>query len=186
MKLARDPAFGSVALLALTALVVLLQSPEIILFATASRDVPYSSKGHGSVAIELVGDTGRNGVYFVPKGTPLAGFLDEAGVRADASGCCPDPIAKATTVSVLREGKEVVSRPMSAAKRVALGIPIDVNVSSPEELTLVPGIGRVTAERLLERRSLAGPFRSLDDLAEIRGIKGKRLEKLRPYLCVGC
>ena len=101
MKLARDPALGSVALLALTALVVLLQSPGIVLFAPASRDVPYSSKGNGSVAVELAGDTGRNGVYFVPKGTPLAGFLDAAGVRADASVCCPGPFAKATTVSVL-------------------------------------------------------------------------------------
>jgi competence protein ComEA len=75
---------------------------------------------------------------------------------------------------------------MDAAKRVALGIPIDLNRSSLEELGLVPGIGKATAERILERRSLAGPFRGIDELMEVRGIKEKRLEKLRPYLCIGC
>ncbi len=185
MRIGRDPALGSVALLALTAIVILLQSPGIVQLAPAPRDIPFASGGHGSVAVELTGDTGRNGVYFVPKGTSLAGFLDVAGVRAAASGSCTDPLVKATTVSVL-EGRGAASRPMSAAHRVALGIPIDVNGSTPEELALVPGIGKVTAEKILERRSLAGPFRSLDDLAEIGGIKGKRLEKLRPHLCIGC
>lgn len=186
MGIGRDPALGSVVLLALTALVVLLHAPGVALLAPAPRDVPLASGGRGSVAVELTGDTGRNGVYFVPGGTSLAGFLVAAGVRADAPGSFPDPLVKATTVSVLRHGKGVESRPMSAAKRIALGIPIDVNGTTPEELSLVPGIGRVTAERILERRDRAGPFRSLDGLAAVRGIKGKRLEKLRPFLCVGC
>lgn len=179
MKLARDPALGSVALLALTALVVLLQSSEIVLFAPALRDVPYSSGGSGSVAVELTGDTGRNGVYFVPKGTSVSAFLDAAGSFAG-------PLVKAETLDVLQGSTRIERRPMSTAKRIALGIPIDVNGSTPEELALVPGIGKFTAKKILERRGLEGPFRSLDDLAEIRGIKGKRLEKIRTHLCVGC
>lgn len=186
MKLGRDPVLGSVALLGLTALVVLLQAPEIVLFAPAPRDVPYSLGGRGSVAVELTGDSGHNGVYFVPKGTPVNRFLDLAGVRTEAPGSSPCFLMKASTVSVLREDKGVECLTMGASKRVALGIPIDVNRSSLEELMLVPGIGKATAGRILERRSLGGPFRSLDELTEVQGIKQKRIEKLRPHLCIGC
>jgi ERCC4-type nuclease len=44
---------------------------------------------------------------------------------------------------------------------------------------LVPGIGRVTAETVLQMRKSYGAFQSLDDLSAIRGIGPKRLEKMR-------
>jgi competence protein ComEA len=75
---------------------------------------------------------------------------------------------------------------MAMAKRLALGIPIDINRLTIAEMMLVPGIGEKTAERILECRSENGPFRNLDDLTRVKGIKEKRLEKLRPFLCVGC
>lgn len=189
MKIGRTPALGSVALLGLTALAVLLQPFGIRPFGPSPIDVPYSSVRPGTVAVELTGDSGRNGVYFVPKGTPLVGFLDLAGIAREAAGnslSASTTLEKAATVTTGQGENRLESRPMDAAKRVALGIPIDLNRSSLEELGLVPGIGKATAERILERRSLAGPFRDIDELMEVRGIKEKRLEKLRPYLCIGC
>jgi competence protein ComEA len=50
---------------------------------------------------------------------------------------------------------------------------------------LVPGIGPVTAEKILQMRKLYGAFKSVDDLSAIRGIGPKRLEKMRKYLTVG-
>ncbi len=68
---------------------------------------------------------------------------------------------------------------MAAAKRLALGIPIDINRSSLEDLVLVPGIGEKTAEKILEQRNANGTFRKLDELMLVKGIKEKRFEKLR-------
>ena len=136
-----------------------------------------------------LGDSGRNGVYFVPRGTPVPAFLAGIGIRReDARQSLPGPsvLDQAATVSVLRSEEKVDIRPMAAAKRLALGIPIDLNRCGPEELILVPGIGEATAERILEQRGRAGRFRNLDDLTQVRGIKEKRLERLRPYLCIGC
>jgi comEA protein len=63
--------------------------------------------------------------------------------------------------------------------------PVNINSASSEELQQVPGIGPVTAEKILQMRKSYGAFKSVDDLLAIRGIGKKRLEKMRKYLTVG-
>ena len=63
--------------------------------------------------------------------------------------------------------------------------PVNLNTATSEELQLVPGIGPVTAEKILQMRKAYGPFKSVDDLLAIKGIGQKRLEKMRKYLTVG-
>jgi len=63
--------------------------------------------------------------------------------------------------------------------------PVNLNTATSEELQLVPGIGPVTAEKILQMRKSYGAFKSVDDLRAVRGIGPKRLEKMRKYLTVG-
>ena len=63
--------------------------------------------------------------------------------------------------------------------------PININTATSEELQQVPGIGPVTAEKILTMRKSYGPFKSVDDLLAIKGLGKKRLEKMRKYLTVG-
>ena len=137
----------------------------------------------------MTGESGRNGIYFIPKGIDLAGFLAMTGIKPVGTMEKPKNAAvfkSATTVNLLVRPPGISAGPMSAEKRLALGIPIDINRSSLEELVLVPGIGEKTAEKILEQRSINGTFRRLDELMLVKGIKEKRLEKLRRYLCIGC
>ena len=189
MKIDREAATGALALLALTALIALFPALGFTPHGPFPSGIPHAYHDAGTVPVELLGDSGGNGVYFVPRGTPVPAFLAGIGIRReDARQSLPGPsvLDQAATVSVLRSEEKVDIRPMAAAKRLALGIPIDLNRCGPEELILVPGIGEATAERILELRGRAGRFRDLDDLTRIRGIKEKRLERLRPYLCIGC
>jgi competence ComEA-like helix-hairpin-helix protein len=71
----------------------------------------------------------------------------------------------------------------SATKKPPLK-PININSASSEELQQVPGIGPVTADKILQMRKSYGAFKSVDDLLAIRGIGKKRLEKMRKYLTV--
>ncbi|MGC1418409.1 MAG: helix-hairpin-helix domain-containing protein [Candidatus Acidiferrum sp.] len=71
------------------------------------------------------------------------------------------------------------------AKKKPPPAPININTANSEELQLVPGIGPVTAEKILQMRKSYGLFKSVDDLRAIRGIGPKRLEKMRKYLTVG-
>ena len=48
----------------------------------------------------------------------------------------------------------------------------------------MPGIGPVTADKILKMRKSYGAFKSVDELRAIKGIGPKRLEKMRKYLTV--
>jgi len=63
--------------------------------------------------------------------------------------------------------------------------PVNINTADAAQLQLVPGIGPSTAEKILQMRKSYGSFKSVNDLAAIRGIGPKRLEKMRKYLTVG-
>jgi competence ComEA-like helix-hairpin-helix protein len=63
--------------------------------------------------------------------------------------------------------------------------PVNLNTATSEELQQVPGIGPVTAGKILQMRKSYGSFKSVDDLLAIRGLGAKRLEKMRKYLTVG-
>lgn len=59
---------------------------------------------------------------------------------------------------------------------------VSVNRASAEELTALPGIGPVLAERILVDRKLHGRFLTLSDLKRVKGMTPKTLEKLQRYL----
>jgi competence ComEA-like helix-hairpin-helix protein len=62
--------------------------------------------------------------------------------------------------------------------------PIDLNVATVKELQQLPGVGPVTAQRIIDMRQKSGRFRRVEDLLAVRGISTKRLEALRPYVTV--
>ena len=61
---------------------------------------------------------------------------------------------------------------------------IDLNAASVKELEELPGVGHVTAQRIIDMRQKSGRFRRVEDLLAIRGISQKKLEALRPYVTV--
>lgn len=62
---------------------------------------------------------------------------------------------------------------------------LNINEASVQELSILPGIGEVLAERIVEYRTAYGPFQSLEELCGVDGIGEKRLEELRDYATVG-
>jgi competence protein ComEA len=61
---------------------------------------------------------------------------------------------------------------------------IDINQATWVEWMQLPGVGETLAKRILEYREENGPFQSVDELDDIKGIGPKTLEKLRPWLMV--
>lgn len=63
---------------------------------------------------------------------------------------------------------------------------IDINTATAEQLDKgVKGIGPKKAADIVKYREAHGPFKSVDDLANVPGIKGKTLEKIKPMVTVG-
>jgi len=77
------------------------------------------------------------------------------------------------------------STSLLGAKKKPPERPVNLNTANSEQLQLVPGIGPVTAGKILQMRRTYGPFKGVDDLLAIRGLGAKRLEKMRKYLTVG-
>ena len=75
-------------------------------------------------------------------------------------------------------------QPLRSGPKTLPADPIDLNTASREQLMMLPGIGPALAEKILADRVERGPFQTVDELTRIRGIKGKMLEKLLPYVMV--
>ena len=56
---------------------------------------------------------------------------------------------------------------------------INVNTANQFQLMELKGVGRTMADRIVTYRREHGPFETLEDLTQIKGIGGKRLEKIR-------
>lgn len=62
---------------------------------------------------------------------------------------------------------------------------IDINTADTIDLTLLPGIGEVLAQRIVKYREENGPFQSLEELSNVDGIGQKRLDEIIKYAKVG-
>ena len=62
---------------------------------------------------------------------------------------------------------------------------IDINTASSQQLQLLPGVGEVLAQRILDYRTEHGAFTRLEDLMNVSGIGEKRLEQIMPYIKIG-
>ena len=101
----------------------------------------------------------------------------------------------ATIVTVLALGVTVLSSSTALAatqdpvsQPAAAGSPakpaINLNTATVEQLETLPGIGRKTAERIVEYRTKSGGFKRIEDLMNIKGIGEKSFLKLKPLVAV--
>ena len=63
--------------------------------------------------------------------------------------------------------------------------PIDINTADAAALQALPGIGETKAAAIIAHREANGPFATVDDLQNVKGIGEKTLEKLKEKITVG-
>jgi len=61
---------------------------------------------------------------------------------------------------------------------------ININTANSEQLQTLPKVGPKIAEAIIKYRK-KHPFKSVDELIEVKGIGEKTLEKLKPLVTVG-
>jgi competence protein ComEA len=92
-------------------------------------------------------------------------------------------------IYVPQEGEE--SPPVSPPSGPSLSSPssqasgkVNINTATAEELCTLPGIGPVKAESIIDYRTTNGPFQSIEDIENVRGIGDATFEKLKDKITV--
>lgn len=181
-------ALGAVALgvLALAGRLLLGGGAVAPAASPAAAPVPAAVVAPGLV-VDVVGAIRRPGLLRLPPGSRIADAVARAGgatARAD--------LAQVNLAAPLADGEQVVVPARSLAAGVAaapaaggpaapLG-PVHLSTATLEQLDSLPGIGPVTAQKILDYRSKHGAFRSLDELDAIPGIGPARIDQLRGSL----
>ncbi len=75
-------------------------------------------------------------------------------------------------------------QPTAPASAAAAVPAINLNAATIDQLETLPGIGRKTAERIIEYRTKSGGFKRIEDLMNVKGIGEKSFLKLKPLVAV--
>jgi competence protein ComEA len=133
------------------------------------------------VVIDVVGAVRRPGLYRLAQGARVADAVRRAGGatrRADLSLVnLAQLVADGEQVVVPRRGAAAASGGTAAAAP-ATG-PVHLNSATLEQLDALPGVGPVTAQKIVDYRAKHGAFSSVDGLDAIPGIGPARLDQLR-------
>jgi competence protein ComEA len=182
--------FDGQALGALTLLMVSLTVYGVSLLSARQpvreSPIPWGCQGPGLMAVEIAGDPGKEGIYFLPEGTTIEKVREIVMIPGMNDGRKIEGAEISSGFVLMTSGQEEVKiREMAAARRLALGLPVDLNHASEEDLSLVPGIGEKMAYQIIQLRKQRGAFRDLSELTAVPGIKKKKLNGLKGYLIAG-
>jgi competence protein ComEA len=179
--------------------------------ATDSDSIPTSNPQYstGKVVFQVVGCVNKPGVYSLPIGSRVIDAVGTAGgAKQGADLQTINLAAKVEDGSRISVPSVYETRPMGGnARGVALralsqgnggggsrsggdklrtpgeGL-VHINSAAVDELQRLPGVGPVTAEKIIEYRRQVGKFARPEQLMDVRGIGPKKFEKMRPFVAL--
>lgn len=139
------------------------------------------------IMVELAGDENHGGIYFLPQEATVCDLFRKAGLR-DAAGFREADLARALhsgdRVVCDRARYRVTLGDVAVHVRLALGMPIDLNEATLEDLVLVSGIGPKTASKIIKAREGEGGFLRVDSLKWTGCMGEKRYNRVKDYLYI--
>ncbi len=85
---------------------------------------------------------------------------------------------------LLKEDSTVLATDENSITKSSLTEKININTASAEELQLLPRVGPVLAENIVQFRKTNGPFQTIQDIQKVKRIGPKTFEKLKFYITV--
>lgn len=156
-------------------------SPEIV----QDLVIPIQETVTAEVIVNVAGKVTNPGVYKLPIGSRVVDAINLAGNQLKGIDISDINLAR-----VLVDGEQILvgTPPAVAAKKAAAKIsgsnPLDLNRATLAQLDTLPGIGPVTAQRILDYRSKVGRINAVDELKKISGLGGAKFEEIKNLLRV--
>ena len=144
----------------------------------------FSDQLDNSLAIEIVENDKPKGIYFVGSETSSRQLLKAAGIGEFSFPDFKLDNGMKITINSVSGKNDIIVTKIANAERLSLGMPLDINQATEDDLFLVKGIGEATAKKILDLRNKLGRFSDISQLLEIKGIKEKKLTGIRKYLYI--
>jgi competence protein ComEA len=171
--------------------------PALVERTTTASSAPAAPAGRAPtpappdpLVVSVAGRVARPGLVRVPAGSRVADVLAAAG------GALPGTdLAGVNLARKVSDGEQVavgvpgVAGPATAPSAtntdaaVPAG-PLDLNSATADQLDALPGVGPVTAQRIVDWRTRNGSFAAVDQLREVDGIGERRFAQLRDLVRV--
>jgi competence protein ComEA len=149
------------------------------------------------VAVHVAGKVRRPGLVRLPAGSRVHDAIRAAGGVAPGADLDAVNLARKLTdgeqIRVPAPGDPVLPAPGAPTSpgspgapgdpAVTPAAPLDLNTATLEQLDTLPGVGEVTAGRIIAYRA-AHPFTAVDELLEVPGIGQRRFEQLKDLVTV--
>ena len=178
-------AIGCLALLLFLASKLLSRPHQSAGLARPAAPPTETAAAPAVVVVDVVGAVRRPGLYRLEQGARIADAVARAGgatAKADLALInLAAPLADGEQVVVPKPGAAAPSAPSGAAGPAgapATG-PVHLSSATLEQLDSLPGIGPVTAQKILDYRQKHGAFTSVDELDAVPGIGPARLDQLK-------
>jgi competence protein ComEA len=168
----------------------------------ASAKVSRPGPGGGTLVVSVAGKVHHPGLVHLPDGSRVADAIAQVGgplhgtdltslnlARRVADGeqilvGLPQPAGGADAWVNGNGPPGGSSAPGPTAAGTGPSRTIDLNRATVEQLDTLPGIGPVTAQRILQWRAQHGRFSSVEQLREVDGIGERRFAQLRNQVTV--
>jgi competence protein ComEA len=140
------------------------------------------------LVVHVAGAVNAPGVYELATGSRVIDAVGAAGgFAADAN---PDAVNLAALVGdservyVPVRGESIAPVATEPGGVLAEVWPININSADATRLEDLPGVGPATAAAIIAHRDQKGPFASVDQLADVRGIGPAKLDAIRALVTV--
>ena len=137
------------------------------------------------VLVHVVGAVQAPGLYELTEESRVDDAIREAGGAKPKAALelvnLAAPVADGQQVVVPLRG-ELAAAPTVGSSASSAGGKVHLNSATLEDLDTLPGIGPVTAQKILDYRAAHGAFQSVDELDAVPGIGAARLAQLKPLV----
>ncbi|HHW56891.1 MAG TPA: transporter [Clostridia bacterium] len=137
------------------------------------------------IKVYVTGLVKNPGVYLMKEGERIIDAINKAGgplEEADLSNInLAQKVKDEQMIKVPKKEEEAI---ISFSGMSAKDKKININTATKEELQTLPGIGPVTAERIIEFRETKGPFKKIEDIMNVPRIGPKMFEQIKDKIVV--
>jgi competence protein ComEA len=134
------------------------------------------------VVVHVVGQVYNPGLFSLPDGSRVNDAIEKAGGAKPRAALelvnLAAPVADGQQILVPSK-QQAVQAAAGGTPAGTLGTKVHLNSATLDQLDELPGVGPVTAQKIIDYRTAHGSFGSVDELDAVPGIGPARLAELR-------